>query len=643
MKIIQKRSPFILLFLTFTLSLYADYITVYNKANIPLYARTYYVKSNNAKGVGSITRIEPQSSLTFPRPVRKFNYDRKLIFSPLIENLPPELSTTTLSSDTKAIKIGLLEGSNFYLTIKNLSLKGYNSTQWFNIKPIKQFFKPSTIQKVIKPTIPQIEQNPYKDKVAFVRQGNNLCKEEEAFRIRRRNHVKNALENLLHIPVSYYHTPTISLVLSGGGVRSMVASLGTLVGLKRAGILDTITYISSLSGSTWAVAPWMNSNWPIEDIREALIRKLPYGLSHVTQKNIALMSNALLTKLAFNEPVTLVDLYGLLLANSFLQSTGKNQQRIYLSEQRKSLFYGKKPLPIYTAIRGDFATKNEWYEFTPYEIGGAWLGHYVPTWAYGRKFDNGISLDFAPEQPTGFQMGTFGAAFAGNFTDLYNSLETEISSLFVKSLFKTLTNNPLARIRPTAAKVFNFTRGMFSSPLKNYKYMRLADAGISFNVPYPPISGQRPGRKSNIIIFMDASNPTNPKEIFTKIKSWANQNNIPFPLINTQNIEKKSISIFHDKTNPHNPMIIYLPLVKDNAEIIKAQGDPYLQNLIQLITPFNLEQCKKLSCSTLNFSYPINISRQLSGVMEFNVLNARNKIITAIKNYLASHKTKKVE
>jgi len=641
MKIMLKRFPFVLLCLISTFAAHAEYITVHNKSNIPLYARTYYVKNHTANSVGSISRIEPKNSLKFARPSRKLNSDRKLIFSPLMRNLPPELSTKTSSPYVKTLKIGLLQGSNFYLTIERLYLKGYNSTEWYNLRPLKQFFKPATIQKAINPTIPQIKNNPYKDKVAFVRHGNNLCKEEQQFRTIRKNHVKISLEKLLKTPISYYATPTISLVLSGGGIRAMVASLGTLVGLKKSGLLDTITYISSLSGSTWAVAPWMNSNWPIEDIREALIRELPYGLSRINPATINLMSDTLLTKLSFNEPITLIDLYGLLLANSFLQGAGTNQQRIYLSQQRSSLLYGKKPFPIYTAMRGDFATKNEWYEFTPYEIGGAWLGHYVPTWAYGRKFDNGVSLDFAPEQTTGFQMGTFGAAFATSFTDIYNYLESKISSKPVKYLFKTIKQNPIGRIRPTAAKVFNFTRGMLSSPLKNYKYMRLVDAGHSFNLPYPPISGQRPGRKSNIIIFMDASNHANPQALFRKMKQWAAKNNIPFPSFNTQNLEKKSISIFHDTTNLSNPMIIYLPLIKKKNEILKAQNNPHLQSLVQLIRSFDLALCRKKTCSTLNFSYPISVSRQLSGIMEFNVLSNKNKIISAIKNYLASHTPKK--
>lgn len=42
--------------------------------------------------------------------------------------------------------------------------------------------------------------------------------------------------------------PRISLCLSGGGYRAMVASIGALTAFEKEGLLDCISYISSLSG-----------------------------------------------------------------------------------------------------------------------------------------------------------------------------------------------------------------------------------------------------------------------------------------------------------------------------------------------------------------------------------------------------------
>ena len=44
---------------------------------------------------------------------------------------------------------------------------------------------------------------------------------------------------------------------SGGGTRSASATLGQLRGLKAAGLLDKIGYISSVSGGSWGSAPFV--------------------------------------------------------------------------------------------------------------------------------------------------------------------------------------------------------------------------------------------------------------------------------------------------------------------------------------------------------------------------------------------------
>ena len=69
-------------------------------------------------------------------------------------------------------------------------------------------------------------------------------------------------------------------------------------------------------------------------------------------------------------------------------------------------------MPIYTAVRAEsLAVENMWYEFTPYEVGGSWLGMYVPARAFGAKFRNGnlVRTD-TPELSLGNLMGIWGFA-----------------------------------------------------------------------------------------------------------------------------------------------------------------------------------------------------------------------------------------
>lgn len=43
----------------------------------------------------------------------------------------------------------------------------------------------------------------------------------------------------------------VAVLGSGGGPRAMSALYGSLAGLQELGVLDTVTYLAGVSGSTW--------------------------------------------------------------------------------------------------------------------------------------------------------------------------------------------------------------------------------------------------------------------------------------------------------------------------------------------------------------------------------------------------------
>ena len=51
--------------------------------------------------------------------------------------------------------------------------------------------------------------------------------------------------------------PQTAVCFSGGGTRSMVATVGQLRGLVALGLLDQVGYVSCVSGSAWAVVPYL--------------------------------------------------------------------------------------------------------------------------------------------------------------------------------------------------------------------------------------------------------------------------------------------------------------------------------------------------------------------------------------------------
>src|SRR4029077_13249847 len=98
---------------------------------------------------------------------------------------------------------------------------------------------------------------PGKNKVATVRENIGLSSQETAFRLKRTEKYNRpackALYKKLYnkelpdsIPV-----PTIALCVSGGGCRAMFTLAGILAAAEQAEFLPLLTYIATLSGSTW--------------------------------------------------------------------------------------------------------------------------------------------------------------------------------------------------------------------------------------------------------------------------------------------------------------------------------------------------------------------------------------------------------
>lgn len=52
-------------------------------------------------------------------------------------------------------------------------------------------------------------------------------------------------------PSSNAQAPVIAVLGSGGGLRAHIACLGVLSELKELGLLDAVTYLAGVSGSTW--------------------------------------------------------------------------------------------------------------------------------------------------------------------------------------------------------------------------------------------------------------------------------------------------------------------------------------------------------------------------------------------------------
>lgn len=488
-----------------------------------------------------------------------------------------------------------------------------------------------------------VKNNPYKNVVAIVRTGNELNTHEREYVSKRRPKVKHALEKMLGRSLDGKHIPTIAIVASGGGYRAMLGSIGALCAAEKLGIMGAATYITALSGSTWALSAWMSTGMSIENFKQYIQRNIEKDIVNVGLTESKRITDMLMVKLAFNQPVTTVDVYGGLLANRLLSQYGVDCQRVYLSQQAERIKNADVPYPIYTAIdaREAVAREPQWYEFTPHEIGSPYFNVYVPTWAYGRQFYAGGSTDFAPEQSLGFHMGVWGSAYGVHFGRVWETIIDSVpGSSVIRAAIEKKFIDPYTgkRLDTTWGEVNNYMYAIPNQELQLRPTIKFVDAGIDFNLPYPPVSGERPERKADIMLFLDFSGGSLLYSI-KKAEEYARKKGLKFPKIDYVDIETKTISIFRDPVDPSVPVIIYLPRVSDQ-QLWQAHKSNPLFSQYNSIEGFNFEECTNASgggCGTLRFQYTAHDSQQLMDQMEFNMIVNKDKIIEAI-NWVIDHK-----
>lgn len=250
--------------------------------------------------------------------------------------------------------------------------------------------------------------------------------------------------------------PIIGICGSGGGLRALVAGASSSLCAQDSGLFDCVTYTSGVSGSCWLQLLYNSSigqqNYAhvIDHLKQRIGVHIAYppaalGLLSSAPTNKFLLSGFVeKLKGVPDADFGLVDVYGLLLAARLLVPKGElrvSDNDLKVSSQRHFVEDGKAPLPIYTAVRHEipkhikdhqrpsqYAWHNakhydwfQWFEWTPYEFWCEELGCGVPTWAVGRRWNEGNTLwrenGFAlPELRVPLMMGIWGSAFCATLS-----------------------------------------------------------------------------------------------------------------------------------------------------------------------------------------------------------------------------------
>ncbi len=430
-----------------------------------------------------------------------------------------------------------------------------------------------------------------------VKQSTDLCKQEQRFLHNRLPCVQAALQQYFAID-----TPLrIGFCCSGGGNRAMIGTLGLLTGAAKTHVLDATMYLAGLSGSTWLLSQFCflaattYQDKTYEETLQAIFESYTKLLDDFSMLHIhGVYAPALLsfdstddicleiaTRFAYQQPLTLVNLFGALVGDYALGLMGHDR----LSEKWSTIIpvmqKGKVPLPLCASIFEITPKQYGWFEMSPFECGNKNLG-YIPVQYLGSPFSEGLLQEdmICPEYPISFYLGMYGSAFALAVQDIARAQQNAgnrvhlckectnnrfmISTSMLQNLAKTLIKELMGQRNPlTFAQFPNYAKDQKDGILCGHQTLGLFDAGIAFDLPLPMFI-DRPERTLDII-FLYASFPGDTKTL-QDLEKYCYQQSIAFPdlsALSDQDLVQKSMLILNSPDdfdyNVGMPTYFYFP------------------------------------------------------------------------------------
>jgi len=466
--------------------------------------------------------------------------------------------------------------------------------------------------------------DPYAKKRAKVRTSELLSPRERRFLKKRKVWVNKGLAKFLECSISQAEQPTIALCFSGGGYRAMI---GTLAFLQQPDFLDTVTYLSSLSGSTWALSTWLGHNLEFNDLLTLTRTQISHSIINGIDRRL-LIENGI-WKLFYGQKMSLVGVWGSIVANVLFNDLEKNyigstQTRILrgqmpkLSQFRAKIDHGSRPMPLFTAVSVS-NHRYQWLEFNPYEVGLIGQNKYIPSWSFGRHFTKGLSTDYAPEHGIDYLMGIWGSAFTASLGEILGHCSnkkmlaevtdiSESSPGFSVDTISAKLRSEFLKLRLSPAKIK-------SMEFEESPFLTLVDAGVDFNLPVPPLLKKE--RKLDLIIIADFSSNADTGSELKYAHEYALKNGLKFPKIDYEVMRDSVISVFTDP-DPEVPVVIYMPMIKndnysklfDPKEYVKSGG--YCSTFNLCYTPRQFDELFGLIAHNLSASIP-----QIKEAMKF--------------------------
>ncbi|XP_074222044.1 cytosolic phospholipase A2 zeta isoform X2 [Camelus bactrianus] len=527
-----------------------------------------------------------------------------------------------------------------------------------------------------------------------LRLGFDLCDGEQEFLDKRKQIVSRALQQVLGLSQAPDSTqvPVVAVLGSGGGTRAMSSLYGSLAGLQELGLLDTVTYLSGVSGSTWCISTlYKDPAWsqvPLKGPTEsAQARVCSSKMGAISTERLQYYAQELGIRESSGQSVSLIDLWGLLIEYFLYQEENPAK----LSDQQEAISQGQNPYPIYASINvrtnvsgEDFA---EWCEFTPYEVGFPKYGAYVPTELFGSEFFMGRLLQHWPEPRICYLQGMWGSAFATSLDEIFlktagwgfGFLNWHRGSINITDDCQNLQLHDPARLRTrlftplgpfsqavldiftsrfTSAKNLNFTRGLCMhkdyvagrefvawkdthldalpnqlTPMRDYLY--LVDAGFAINSPFP--LSLLPQRAVDLVLSFDCSLDA-PFEVLQMTEKYCLDRGISFPRIEVlpEDLkEPRECYLFAEAEDPRSPIVLHFPLVNRTFRTHLAPGVERQTAEEKACGNFVING-PDTPYGMMNFTYEPQEFERLVALSRYNVLNNVETVRQALQ--LALHR-----
>ncbi|KAG6935617.1 cytosolic phospholipase A2 epsilon-like [Chelydra serpentina] len=445
-----------------------------------------------------------------------------------------------------------------------------------------------------------------------VRLGFDLCTEEQDFLCKRKKYVAAALKKVLQLEEDLRDNeiPVVAIMTTGGGMRSLTTTYGSLLGLQKLNAIDCAMYLTGLSGTTWTMANlYRDADWSQKDlsgkIDEARKHATKCKMGSFAMERMKYYNKQLCQRKQEGHRTSSIDLWGLIV--EYLLHDGKDNHK--LSDQRQAVDQGQNPLPIYLAInvKDNYSTLDfkEWLEFTPYEVGLMKYGAFIRSEDFGSEFFMGRLMKRLPESRICYLEGMWSSLFSLNLLYIWNLSHTsedfwhrwtrdrvndiEEEPVLPMRSYEQKTQvftpaGPLSRAlrgaiteRTSVAQYHSFLKGLqlHNDYLENDKfcrwkdtvldtspnqltetaeYLSLVDTGFFINTSCPPLL--RPERKVDVILHLNYSAGSQILPLDQSCKYYSEQG-IPFPKVALSEEERKNLKECYLLTMPRLQELLY--------------------------------------------------------------------------------------